>query len=390
MRPVSLFASLLMCLYCAAAQTNVTDSILHQTLQRRYMVHLPPSFTTERARPLVMNLHGGSGTMINAQGFTQMNPVADRNDFVVVWPQGYGSAPPGYSWADGRNTSADQMGVDDVGFIRTLIDTLTVAYNIDPDRVYVCGFSNGGFMVQRLACELTGRFAAMASLGCSMDTVLRRTCSPTTAIPMAFFNGTADPQMPYEGGAMQNPLVTPVLPVDSAVRYWVKRNGCTNERPLVRLPDIVASDSSTVEVITFTDCDCNADVLFYRIVNGGHTWPGVYVMAQERVLGITNRDIMASDELWSFFRKYTRCGSVSSVDESPDETTQIGPNPFHDKLNVRHAHGDESYRLVNALGSVVYHGPAIESVNLSSLPPGMYAITITSSRKAVYRCLVKQ
>jgi len=99
------------------AQTNLTDSLLHQNLQRQFMVHLPPGFSSSQQRALVVNLHGGSGNMVSAQGFSQMNPVADQNNFVVAWPQGIGVAAPGFSWADGRNTSADQAGIDDIGFI---------------------------------------------------------------------------------------------------------------------------------------------------------------------------------------------------------------------------------------------------------------------------------
>lgn len=187
------------------AQTNVTDSIVHQNYQRKFMVHLPPNFSTASPRALVLNLHGGSGNMITAQGFSMLNPVADQNNFIVAWPQGYGIAPPGFSWADGRNTSADQAGIDDVGFIDTLIDTLITRYNVDTSRIYICGFSNGGFMVQRIACQLPDRFAAMASLGASMDVIRYQNCNPSKPIPMAFFNGTADPAMPYNGGGNAKP-----------------------------------------------------------------------------------------------------------------------------------------------------------------------------------------
>jgi polyhydroxybutyrate depolymerase len=287
------------------AQTNITDSIVHQTYQRKFMVHFPPNFNTTTQRALVVSLHGGSGNMVNAQGFSMLNPVSDQNNFIVAWPQGYGIAPPGFSWADGRNTSADQAGVDDIGFIDKLIDTLITRYNVDTNKIYICGFSNGGFMVQRLACQLPDRFAAMASLGSSMDTVLYQNCNPSKPIPMAFFNGTADPAMPYGGGPMQNPQVIPVVPVDTTVQFWVTHNNCQTASPVFNFPDTFTTDNSTAELYTFTNCDCNADVKFYKLINGGHTWPGVYVATQASVLGNTNRDINASVELWNFFIEYT-------------------------------------------------------------------------------------
>jgi len=60
------------------------------------MVHFPPNFNTTTQRPLVLNLHGGSGNMVNAQGFSMLNPVSDQNNFIVAWPQGYGITPPGF------------------------------------------------------------------------------------------------------------------------------------------------------------------------------------------------------------------------------------------------------------------------------------------------------
>lgn len=329
-----LLLSLFTC-YSAQGQTNLTDSFVHQTYERQFMVHFPPNFDTSSQRALVVSLHGGSGNMVNAQGFSQLNPVADQNDFVIAWPQGYGIAPPGFSWADGRNTSADQSGIDDVGFIDRLIDLLVTRYNIDTNRIFICGFSNGGFMVQRLACELPERFAAMASLGASMDILRYQNCNPSRPIPMAFFNGTADPAVPYGGGPMQNPQVTPIVAVETAVQYWVNHNGCQTVNPVVALPDIFPTDNSTAELYQYSNCDCNADVVFYKLINGGHTWPGVYVASQEAVLGNTNRDINGSDELWTFFNAHSRCDLTVGLDElsSPTSLT-LYPNPTSGDISL--------------------------------------------------------
>lgn len=175
---------------------DLEDSLMFQNFKRRYMVHLPPIADTSTKLPLVISLHGGSGDMKRAQGFSMLNPIADKYNFVVAWTQGYGVASPGYSWADDRNTSADQLGVDDVGFIGDLLDTLIRQHRIDTTRIFACGYSNGGFMVQRLGCDYSNRFSALASLGSSMDTIRFKSCKPLKAIPMAFFNGNQDPAMP--------------------------------------------------------------------------------------------------------------------------------------------------------------------------------------------------
>jgi len=377
---------------CLPAQSNITDSLLHQTYQRKYMVHLPPNFGAGKQRPLVINLHGGSGNMVNAQGFSMFNPVADQNDFIIAWPQGYGIAPPGFSWADGRNTSADQAGIDDVGFIDKLIDTLISRYHIDTQRIYLCGFSNGGFMVQRIACQLPGRFAAMASLGSSMDTVLFKNCRPSKYIPFAFFNGTADPAMPYGGGSLQNPLVIPVVPVDSTVQFWVRHNRCQTVAPVYQFPDTFPGDQSTAELYTFSDCACDADVAFYKLINGGHTWPGVYIASQASVLGNTNRDIHASFELWKFFSAHTRCSTTVGTDEhSIRPRLTLFPNPARSELNISMPDTEGiPLTIHNALGQILLQTQNKTRIDISDLSAGIYFLTIRQGLRTEIQKFVKE
>lgn len=356
------------------------------------MVHFPPNFNTSTQRALVLNLHGGSGNMVNAQGFSMLNPVADQNNFIVAWPQGYGIAPPGFSWADGRNTSADQAGVDDIGFIDKLIDTLITRYNVDTNRIYICGFSNGGFMVQRLACQLPDRFAAMASLGSSMDTVLYQNCNPSKPVPMAFFNGTADPAMPYGGGPMQNPQVTPVVPVDTTVQFWVAHNNCQTANPVFNFPDTFTTDNSTAELYNFTSCDCNADVKFYKLINGGHTWPGVYVASQASVLGNTNRDINASVELWDFFNIHTLCDTTVGINEQNiNEALRIYPNPASNDLVIDIQHiGKLEVKITDLLGNIQMQINNKNHIDISSLKSGIYIITISQGLSRQSQKFIKE
>lgn len=356
------------------------------------MVHFPPNYSAATQRALIISLHGGSGNMVNAQGFSLLNPVSDRNDFLVAWPQGYGIAPPGYSWADGRNTSADQAGIDDIGFINKLIDTLILRYNVDTTRIYICGFSNGGFMVQKIACEFANRFAAMASLGSSMDTLLYKKCSPSKPIPMAFFNGTADPAMPFNGGPMQNPQVIPVVSVDTAVQFWVKHNNCQTTMPVFNFPDTFTTDNSTAELYAFADCDCKADIKFYKLINGGHTWPGVYVASQAAVLGNTNRDINASEELWSFFKEHNLCnGAVGYKRQHDKPEISIYPNPTTGELNINLLSSEIGDILVsNLLGKVLLHEKNQKQIDVSGLTPGVYTITISQGINTHTQRFIKQ
>lgn len=361
-------------------QVNVIETLFYQNIQRNYIVHLPPGYSFDQAVPVVIVLHGGSGTYQNVQGFTQMNTVSHANGFLAVYPQGAGIAPPGFSWADGRGTSADLDGIDDVGFIDRLIDTLNQDYLIDLDRIYVCGFSNGGFMTQRLGCELAGRFAAIGSLGCSMDTSLYANCLPVRPVPMLFVNGTADPFVPYEGGVM-NGNVTPIVGVDTAVAFWVDHNQCQTAGDWEPLPDVVTDDNSTAEVRHFTDCSCQADVRFYRLINGGHTWPGVELPAQEPILGETNEDIQASVALWSFFQDHPFCTSTG-IGHEPERisTMTLFPNPASGRLTLHTELEIMSVEAVNAWGQPcpVFRSGARE-MDVSHLHPGYYILKVVTS-----------
>ena len=366
--------------YTINAQQNISDSLQHQNYQRQYIVHLPPGYNNNSPTPAVIVLHGGSGNYQSVQGFTQMNFVSNQNDFLAIYPQGIGNAPPGYSWADGRNTTADQAGIDDVGFMSKLIDTLYNDYNIDTNRVYICGFSNGGFMTQRLACETPELFAAIGGLGCSIDTNLIQTCNPNQAVPMAYFSGTADPEVPYNGGAMNNPIVTPIVAIDTAVQFWVKNNNCQTAEPVVNIPDNVPEDSSTVELYKYTDCDCDADFYFYKIINGGHTWPGVPV-PQFPQLGNTNEDIHASYLLWDFFSKFSLCNNVTGVIENDkDNNFSLYPNPTNGSIYLQSEENIANIILFDLIGQKRFQKKINNGfIDLTNLSSGIYLLRIEFS-----------
>ncbi|MEM7574515.1 MAG: PHB depolymerase family esterase [Bacteroidota bacterium] len=286
--------------------STVNAFVEHQNNQRKYVLHLPPTYDGLSDVPLVIMLHGGGGNAQSVQGFTQMNPVADANGFLVAYPQGFGPTQNGFSWADGRATSATNMGVDDVGFIAKMIDDVRSEYRIAPNNIYACGFSNGGFMSQRLACELENVFAGIGTLGATISSEVLAQCSNTQSIPMLLMLGDADPFVPYHGGTVaNNPSL--IEGAEALADYWKENNRCQTTRPELLLPDLDSTDSSTVSLVEFSDCDCNAQVSLYRIDNGGHTWPGVENVSYEMIAGETNEDIDASSVLWAFFSQHQLC-----------------------------------------------------------------------------------
>lgn len=375
-------------------QANIIDSIVHQTYQRKFTIHTPTGFTNSTPVPVVFMLHGGGGTMTNGQGFTNLNSVSNLNGFLAVYPQGYGVIPSGgFSWADGRGTSADIAGIDDLGFIDKLLDTLIAKYSIDTNKIYICGFSNGGFMTQRFACQQNQRFAAMASLGSIMDTTLFASCNPSRPIPMLFMLGTADPFVPYNGGPMiGSGPVPPIVGIDTLINFWKVNNNCVTSNTPINGPNIVLTDSSTVTIFNYTNCSCNSDISFYRINGGGHTWPGVEIPSYEIIAGQTNEDIQASVELWNFFNAHTLCNTTVGIDE---QTTQIKikvyPNPATTILYLQFLQ-NENYKLdiKNYLGQTILTAINQNQIDISQLTNGIYLLTLQQGQKTMTTKFIKQ
>lgn len=365
-------------------QANIIDSIVHQNYQRKFTIHTPTGFTNSTPVPVVFMLHGGGGTMTNAQGFTNLNSVSNTNGFLAVYPQGYGIIPSGgFSWADGRGTSADIAGVDDLGFIDKLLDTLIANYSIDTNKIYICGFSNGGFMTQRFACQQNQRFAAMASLGSIMDTTLFASCNPSRPIPMLFMLGTADPFVPYNGGPMiGSGPVLPIVGIDTLIHFWKINNNCITSNTPINVPNIDLTDSSTVTVFNYTNCSCNSDISFYRINGGGHTWPGVEIPSYEIIAGQTNEDIQASVELWNFFNSHNLCNTTVGIDEQIIKPTiKIYPNPARTELYLNISQTEKiEISISNLLGQFLIKTHNQNHIDISNLTDGIYIVTITQGQ----------
>ena len=375
-------------------QANIIDSIVHQSYQRKFTVHTPTGFTNTTPVSAVLMLHGNGGTMLNSQNFTNLNSVSNTNGFLAVYPEGYGISSGGFSWADGRGTSADIAGIDDLGFINKLLDTLLANYNIDTNKIFICGFSNGGYMTQRFACEQNQRFAAMASLGSIMDTSLYSSCNPQRPIPMMFVIGTADPFVPFNGGTATGAggVINQIISADTLVSFWIINNNCLQTNSPINLPDIDLTDNSTVTLFNFTNCSCYSDVKFYRINGGGHTWPGVEIPLYEIIAGETNEDIQASEELWNFFNAHTLCNITVGVDEQTIlPIIKIYPNPARTELYLSISQTDKSEISVsNLLGQVLIKTQNQNHIDISNLTNGIYMITISKGQTKQTQKFIKE
>lgn len=239
----------------------------HQTILvgdtlRRYDVHVPPQYKGERV-PLVLVLHGGLGSALTAKIESGASARADKHNLIVAYPQGTAQlAGHFFMWNAGAccGVAADRH-VDDVAFIKALIEQLCADYNIDADRVYVAGMSNGGMLAYRLASELSDTIAAVASVEGSIVSPLSK---PTTPVSVIALHGTGDRVLPYEGG-QGNLLGYKInsLPVHDAVDFWVNANDCTERQKEDLEPGVLKQ--------TFSNGKPGAEVSLYTF-DGGHAW----------------------------------------------------------------------------------------------------------------------
>jgi polyhydroxybutyrate depolymerase len=234
---------------------------------------------------------------------THFDAVANRHGFVVAYPEGYER-----SWNAGRgNTPAEREGVDDVAFIRVLIDRLIETVGIDPARVGVTGLSNGGAMCHRVGLELSDRIAAIAPVAGLMPVALAGR-QPDHAVSALLIQGDRDAFMPIEGGRAHGRArlllflggahtpASPVLSFEATVGRWRAINRCEHETVRDRIP-ASGSDPTSVERAGYTGGHGGTAVECWTVHGGGHTWPG-----GPRLMGLgrTTTHFDASEVIWEF------------------------------------------------------------------------------------------
>ena len=269
-------------------------------LDRNYIVHVPAKYDPRVPTPVVLSFHGGGSNAEQMVKFCGLNEKADEAGFIVVYPSGTGRLEKLLTFNGGNCCGyAMNKNVDDVGFVRALLDDLATVANIDAKRVFATGMSNGGIISYRLASELSDRIAAIAPVGGPMGT---ETCNPKRPVPVIHFHGTDDEYAPFLGGKGTRSISgTDFYSVEHSVRAWVKANGCSEEPVVTKLPD-KAGDGMMVTKKTYGPGKDGAEVVLIEIEGGGHTWPGQE--PRVKFLGKSTKDISANDLMWEFFQKH--------------------------------------------------------------------------------------
>lgn len=287
----------------AAAQSGAlspgdyTQTLTFGGRERSYLLHLPQGMSSTQRYALVIVLHGGGGAAMSAAKMTGMSDKADKEGFIVVYPDGTGRLEDRLlTWNSGNCCGyALDNNVDDVGFIRAMIDRLLGAYPIDAKRVYATGISNGGMMSYRIACELSDRIAAIAPVAGALN----NDCKPAQPVSVIAFHGTADENVPYAGGVASK-RVDPHPREDKSVAYamnfWVERDGC--------LRASLRSEKGSIVRDEYVGCTSGTSVVLYAIKGGGHAWPGGDRLSI--LLDAPTKELSSTDVMWEFFTQHPK------------------------------------------------------------------------------------
>jgi polyhydroxybutyrate depolymerase len=250
-------------------------------IERTYMLRVPRAAQSGQSIPLVIALHGRGGNAARMVHWSALDAKADAEGFLLAAPDGTGT-PRGWFTGFGPGD-----GVDDVGFIGALIDTLSAHYPVDRRRVYVVGHSNGGVLTHWVASELSKRIAAAAVVAGAVgvraaDGRVVQVDPPRAPVPMLIIHGDADDVVPYDarGTSRAHPLAA-----SEAARFWARANECPAldpERDTLRAGRMLRDR---------WESRCRAPVVFLTMRGGDHGWP--------RVADGATAD--ATDLIWEFF-----------------------------------------------------------------------------------------
>lgn len=269
----------------SAAGNSDDETMISGGLTRGYRLHIPAGYQADRGQALVLDFHGHGAQDYGEEAYSGFSVLADKDDFIVVYPQGTIGPDGQTGWASGGSIDP---AINDVFFVSDLLNHLQSILCIDAQRIYAAGISNGGGMTGLLACQLSGRIAAFAPVAGAFYPIVGG-CHPDRAVPILEFHGTADPLVTYTGV----PRVS-LPPIPQWLQGWATRDGCTGGPTIFFKKAEVTGEQ-------WTGCQGGATVVHYRIDGGGHTWPGAFNIP---LLGYTTHTINATALMWQFFQAH--------------------------------------------------------------------------------------
>ena len=271
-----------------ASGTHMSNTFFDMT-NREYILHIPVNINHNEPIPLVLCFHGYTSSATAIMNYSKFNQLADLENFIVVYPQGSIFEEETH-WNVGGWTLGSPA--DDLGFINHLLDELSSIYHIDQQRIYSTGMSNGGYMSFLLACQLSERIAAIASITGSMTPQTYNACQPQHPMPVLQIHGDEDTVVPYEGNRSWT------RSIDDVLGYWNRLNQNMDQPQVTMIEDTNFFDGSTVEHYIYSNEMQRINVEHYKVLGGEHDWPGAW----------GNKDIDATLIIWEFFQHYNLQG----------------------------------------------------------------------------------
>lgn len=372
----NIYLLLLLCFYLqiSEAQTTLIENFQFEGKLRTYRLLLPAHYEIESIRPLVIEFHGYSVTAEFDQNFSNWSSVADTANFLVAYPNGLTDNSGFQYWNVGWSW---QPPSNDVGFVSALIDTIYARHNINRNKVYAAGISNGGFMSYILAAELSNKITAVASVSGGMARNVFDTIKPKRPVPTIEIHGTTDDIVPYLGNTGNFESIN----TDTLTWFWAKSNGCNLTPHITSLPDVSLSDGTTASLVEYTSGSNNTVSRLYRIIGGSHIdWPGAG--------SGNNMDFNANVEMWKFFNHYQLSDFYTGLAETDKKSLfsfAVFPQPASNSvtlsLNKPSNHSLLKIAIVNNAGQNVrnYVVKAVSScveLNISDLPKGFYVVKV--------------
>jgi len=366
------------------AQTQETRTMIFDGNEREYIIYIPSSYDGSTEFPLIFNFHGGNGISSDFMNYTNdMRPLANSHDFIAVYPQAAVDPVDGsYAWLHKAPTSHD-----DIFFIEAIIDNLNNEFSIDNDRVYACGYSEGGIFSYELACRLNNRIAAISSVSGSMLVDSFRDsyydlgfCSPIHPTSVLLMLGTADsnPHSTYNGFSPY------YMSAEEITSYWSNYNNTENNPIINQLPNTNTTDGSSVEQRIWENGDNCSKVEELKIIGGGHDWPGVF----------GNMDINASSYIWDFVSQFNINGLIGCESLSTNQQNNtnlkylVYPNPSSDFIIIKIEglnNQDLEIELIDIKGKliekkIISKGQTIDYFNFKSANSGIYFVRFLGNR----------
>ena len=243
----------------AAKEKDLSRTLISGGRERKVHVHLPAGGGKSRQRPVLLALHGRLGTGRLFRGQSGLNEIADREGFIVLYPDGLWR-----SWADGRGlTRADREGVEDVVFLEETLNWAGRELDADLGRILVAGHSNGGFMALRLGLEKPGRISGVTLVAGTLTPELAACVSVQSPVSALFAHGSHDTVIPAQGGRQPGGVRPP--PLEEAFGIWAQRIGCPAEEESEErvnscgLPVLRRTRSDCARAPASACCGCKAE-----------------------------------------------------------------------------------------------------------------------------------